>query len=146
MAESKDEETRPEDKGHKRKALKGKERDALGERLECSPPWESSAHGDTLSRIHCFNSINSWDSLTAAVGTAHTFHSSAQPSHGFTTHTFLLLSCGREQRLLDSSTPPTGEVDTGFPLEISALMVGVGLLERIMRPSMARPGFLKCTV
>lgn len=46
MAESKDEETGPEDKGHKRKASKGKERDALGERLECSPPWESSAHGD----------------------------------------------------------------------------------------------------
>lgn len=97
MAESKDEETGPEDMGQERKAVKGKEKDALGERLECSPPWESSADGDTLSRIHlhCFNAINSWDSLTAAVGTAHTFHSPAQPSHGFTTHTFLLLSCGQ---------------------------------------------------
>ena len=47
-------------------------------------------------------------------------------------------------------TPDTGEVDTGFPLEHFALMVGMKLLERIMGTSMACQIFMytvaECTV
>lgn len=112
MDESKDENTGPEDMGNEWDVLRCSRRESL----ECSPPWESSACGDSLSRInsHCLNATKFVGISSAAVGTTHTVHASSQPSMAFP-HT--ALSCHAVEENSDHLPPalhPLGRWMQGF--------------------------------